>query len=50
VEEPVGFDSKRRKSLCSSQAAPRKVGKAKENTLGVARVKGKEKLKKMGKA
>jgi hypothetical protein len=50
VEEPVRFDSKRRRSLRSSQATPRKVGKAKENTFVVAKAKGKEKFKKMGKA
>jgi hypothetical protein len=50
VEEPRGFGSKRRRSLRSSQAAPRKVGKGEENTLVVAEAKGKEKFKKMGKA
>ncbi len=41
VEKPIGFYSKRRKPFCSSQVAPRKVGKAKENTLVVGKAKGK---------
>jgi hypothetical protein len=50
VEKRIRFDNKKRRSLRSSQVAPRKVGKAKENTSVVAKAKGKEKFKKMGKA
>lgn len=50
VEKWIGFDNRKRRSVYSSKVAPRKVGKAKENTLVVAKAKGKEKLKKMGKA
>ncbi len=44
VEKLVGFYNKRRRPLRSSQVAPRKVGKAKDNTLVLAKAKGKEKL------
>ncbi len=50
MEEPIRFHSTRIKFLCSSQATPRKVGKAKEKALVVSKSKGKEKLKEMGKA
>ncbi len=50
VEELIGSHSKRIRSFHSSQATPRKVGKAKEYALMVAKAMGKKKLKEMGKA
>lgn len=45
MEELIGFHSKRIRSFHSSQATPRKVGKAKEYALMVAKAMGKKKLK-----
>ncbi len=41
MEELVRSHSKRKRPFCSSQVAPRKVGKAKEKALVVAKTKGK---------
>jgi hypothetical protein len=40
MEKPIRSHSKRIRFLCSSQATPRKVGKAKEKALVVKQVKG----------
>ncbi len=50
IEKLIRSHSKRKRSLHSSQVAPRKVGKAKGKAWTVAKSKGKKKLKEMGKA